>query len=110
MTPKADHRFRGKGMQNFHKIQSASAERHSDNTPDMMRDYLKPRKLNSKDLAKMYEADDHLLFGSKKKKRRGSDTASRTSSQRSSLQGSARRKFRSKRRRVLGETGSDGAF
>ena len=75
----------------------------------MMRDYLKPRKLNSKDLAKMYEADDHLLFGSRKK-RRGSDTASRTSSQRSSMKGSARRKFRSKRRRVLGETGSDGAF
>ena len=73
-------------------------------------DYLKPRKVDSKALAKMYEADDHVLFGHSRSMK-NSETASQRSSQRGSVQGSAKRK-RSKRRNksrrgIVGETGTD---
>ena len=43
-------------------------------------EYLKPRKVDSKALAMMYEADDHVLFGKKgPKRRKNSDTASQRS-------------------------------
>mmetsp|Transcript_40522 Transcript_40522/g.53149 ORF Transcript_40522/g.53149 Transcript_40522/m.53149 type:complete len:221 (-) Transcript_40522:4930-5592(-) len=119
--PRLDLRLKTKPMKNMYRIQSNSPTRSTQSEKNCQTpSYLKKRNFDPKNLAKMYEMDDVMIFGDFKtqkamKRRRaapgpGSDTMSQTSSRRGRDSQNSSRRYRKHKKGVYGETGSDHGF